>query len=165
MGTAFVGCFMHMPFSPDTDQYYMVENGMTNSFALKDYLQTLRAGPHFNGHYLRPLKREGICRKAIAAEMFRLLDKDGNGYISSSEMQPFVELFHFYHPGGWDPPPPTPWGSTVFSEEASMEQWSRQYEDLCEARAVPAGTGFSETAFAAYLEEMNIYHTELAWGA
>lgn len=158
---ALCACLPRMPPSPDIEEFYCRPD---DAATFQDYVTVLRAGPHRNGHYLGPLQRAALVTDAAIHELFTLLDTDRDRRLRGSEFRPFIELMHVYHPGGWDPPPATPWHANFIEEEAT-EVWRTRFVELCEARGTTADLGFSQALFAEYVKEANIYHAELAWAA
>lgn len=164
---AFCACLPRMPLSEDAIDNYcgMPDDGEMPAGALQGWSIMLRSGPNCCGHYLGNAKRQDIQQRAVVHELFGLLDRDGDGRLSGAELRPFLQMAA----GAWGgiEEMATPWGSghATFDEAAAAEAWGAQFKELCDARAIPVETGFSEAAFAAYVSEMNVYYTELAWAA
>lgn len=158
---AFSECFVLMPLPPPETTTWCEK---IDDYWLKEYLTTLRVGPHFNGHYLGDVRADEIANEAVVHDMFQMLDVNGDGNLSFLELKPFLELLGGYLVD-WEDIPPTPLHAayTANTEGEWDEKWRRLFEEICEAKVVPMDTGPSEPQFLRMCG--NIFRGEKAWAA
>ena len=129
-----------------------------------EVLGALRQGPlSLRGRYLSKDDQDFVASKALAKSLFKMLDKDADGFLSCEELQPVAEMLWAkvgdpespdqelvltpFHPDMFADGSPGMPGTQMPSESEMLERWQSQYANMCKCWEPDVAGQLSESGF------------------